>query len=157
MGELVVDGAGSDQRVVGERSQPSPAQRARSEPSGQARPVPPSTPLRLALVGGGTGGHMVPGLQLLSWLAGEAPGAAAISDLVWFGSGRPIDAWVRRPMTIGLPMVSALNRLRSAGRRHGKPPSRPITRSRAIATIRAHRTGIKFYTATFAGMCGWKR
>jgi adenylate kinase len=34
---------------------------------------------------------------------------------------------VRRPITIALPMVSALNRLRSAGMCHGKPPWRPMT------------------------------
>ena len=43
---------------------------------------------------------------------------------------------VFRPMTIALPIVSALNRLRSAGRCHGSLPSRPITPFCARATMR---------------------
>ncbi len=49
--------------------------------------------LRLALAGGGTGGHVVPGLHLLAELrAPIAPNARdapiELADLVWFGSGR---------------------------------------------------------------------
>ena len=39
-------------------------------------------------------------------------------------------------MIIGLPIVSALKRLRSAGKRHGRAPSLPIVPSDARATIR---------------------
>ena len=41
---------------------------------------------------------------------------------------------VLRPMIIALPMVSALNRLRSAGMCHGRVPSRPMTPLWARAT-----------------------
>jgi hypothetical protein len=43
---------------------------------------------------------------------------------------------VLRPITIALPMVSALKRLRSAGRCHGSVPPRPITPFCARATTR---------------------
>ena len=36
------------------------------------------------------------------------------------GSGRPIDSKVLRPMTSGLPIVSALKRLRSLDSRHSR-------------------------------------
>lgn len=44
--------------------------------------------LRVAFVGGGTGGHVVPGLHLLASARadGEMP-----ADLVWFTSGRPVE------------------------------------------------------------------
>src|SRR6185312_1950767 len=50
------------------------------------------------------------------------------------GSGLPTLSKVRRPMMTGLPIVSALKRLRSVERRHGRPPARPITPFSAIAT-----------------------
>src|SRR5690606_13468676 len=50
------------------------------------------------------------------------------------GSARPIDSNVLRPMTTGLPMVSALKRRRSSGSRHGKRPPAPITSFSEAAT-----------------------
>lgn len=40
--------------------------------------------MRIALVGGGTGGHVVPGLHLLANLRGSA----RLEDLLWLGAGR---------------------------------------------------------------------
>jgi len=48
-------------------------------------------PLRLAVAGGGTGGHVVPGLHLLDALQrelGADPAARGLGDLLWFHSGR---------------------------------------------------------------------
>ena len=69
------------------------------------------------------------------------------------GSGRPIDSHVLRPMMIVCPIVSCLNRCRSADRRHGNCPPRPMTPFSAMAAMRETRiTGT--YTATGAEMCG---
>jgi UDP-N-acetylglucosamine:LPS N-acetylglucosamine transferase len=46
--------------------------------------------LRLALAGGGTGGHMVPGLHLLA----HDEARAALGDLIWFQTGRAVEARV---------------------------------------------------------------
>jgi len=43
--------------------------------------------LRLALVGGGTGGHLVPGLHVLE----HARARGGLADLVWFTSGREVE------------------------------------------------------------------
>ena len=45
-------------------------------------------PLRLAFAGGGTGGHIVPGLHILA--AAREAGVAPL-DLVWFTSGRSVE------------------------------------------------------------------
>jgi UDP-N-acetylglucosamine--N-acetylmuramyl-(pentapeptide) pyrophosphoryl-undecaprenol N-acetylglucosamine transferase len=44
-------------------------------------------PVRLALAGGGTGGHIVPGLHLLDAI----PAAELPADVVWFTSGRAVE------------------------------------------------------------------
>ena len=43
--------------------------------------------LRLAIVGGDTGGHVVPGLHMLAALL-EAEELPNLDDLVWFETGR---------------------------------------------------------------------
>lgn len=44
-------------------------------------------PLRLALAGGGTGGHIVPGRNLLAHLRGTN----ALADVLWFQTGRRVE------------------------------------------------------------------
>jgi len=46
-----------------------------------------SEPLRLALAGGGTGGHIVPGRNLLAHLRGTK----ALGDVLWFQTGRNVE------------------------------------------------------------------
>src|SRR5690242_3370822 len=62
---------------------------SRSRSDADPRTAPRATQaLRLAFAGGGTGGHIVPGLHLLSW-ADRA--VASPSDVVWFSSGRAVE------------------------------------------------------------------
>ncbi len=49
-----------------------------------------SRSLRLALAGGGTGGHIVPGLHLLA----DPRAQTLIADVVWFQTGRAVEARV---------------------------------------------------------------
>ena len=60
--------------------------------------------LRLAFAGGGTGGHLVPGLHLLAHLR-ERDSLPA--DLLWFTSGRAVERHVLAgisgtPMAVGM-------------------------------------------------------
>jgi len=48
-----------------------------------------TTGLRLAIAGGGTGGHLVPGINVC--LQAQAEGAPALADVVWLSSGRSIE------------------------------------------------------------------
>jgi UDP-N-acetylglucosamine:LPS N-acetylglucosamine transferase len=52
--------------------------------------------MRLALAGGGTGGHVVPGLHLLEHLRGSGRPPA---DVLWFTTGRPVEERVFGPVT----------------------------------------------------------
>jgi len=47
----------------------------------------PAPGIRLALAGGGTGGHIVPGLHLLAHLGG----GGALEDVLWFQTGRAVE------------------------------------------------------------------
>src|SRR5258708_3908374 len=55
------------------------------------------------------------------------------------GNGLPMDSYVRRPMTTGLPIVRRRNRLRSLGKRQGIPPAVPMTPLRATAATTTRR------------------
>ena len=55
------------------------------------------------------------------------PVAAREDDVAAAGEGAGKLSKVLRPITIGFPIVNALKRLRSAGRRQGSCPSRPMT------------------------------
>ena len=53
-----------------------------------AEPRRTARALRVALAGGGTGGHIVPGLHLFAW---QPSADADPADVVWFTSGRAVE------------------------------------------------------------------
>jgi UDP-N-acetylglucosamine--N-acetylmuramyl-(pentapeptide) pyrophosphoryl-undecaprenol N-acetylglucosamine transferase len=106
---------------------------------------PSPSGLRLALAGGGTGGHIVPGLHLLAHV--RARDTARIDDLVWFTSGRAVE---ERVMSSARAASLALERvalpLEPEG---GGAPSRaallvrtPRAFARARSALRRHRSDV---------------
>lgn len=104
------------------------------------------TGLRLAISGGGTGGHIVPGLHLLEHLR-ESGGE--LEDLVWFGSGRGVEERVLEHLTgrTGLAPVEVLS-LALEPRSGGAPGwvglavrTAPSVQ-RVRQALRAHRTQV---------------
>lgn len=77
---------------------PAPATDARAHATGSTAE---KAALRLAFAGGGTGGHLVPGLHVLA--AARARGHTPLADLVWFTSGRAVEERV----LAGLPELVA--------------------------------------------------
>ncbi|MEZ5975306.1 MAG: UDP-N-acetylglucosamine--N-acetylmuramyl-(pentapeptide) pyrophosphoryl-undecaprenol N-acetylglucosamine transferase [Planctomycetota bacterium] len=60
-------------------------------------------PVRVALAGGGTGGHLVPGLHLLRHAMEFGP---RLEHVLWFTSGRPVEREVLRGLAEELPGVA---------------------------------------------------
>ncbi|MDZ4772076.1 MAG: UDP-N-acetylglucosamine--N-acetylmuramyl-(pentapeptide) pyrophosphoryl-undecaprenol N-acetylglucosamine transferase [Planctomycetota bacterium] len=111
--------------------------------SSAARTV--NRPVRLALAGGGTGGHIVPGLHLLSAIGeGERP-----VDVVWFTSGRAVEERVlgaARELLTRTPFERVALALEPVG---GGAPSRSrlvVRTPSAVMTARkkllAHRSDV---------------
>ena len=72
-----------------------PVPEFQSESRLRSRPLSGARGVRLALAGGGTGGHIVPGLHLLAQVRAQTrSGTGALDDLLWFTSGRAIESRV---------------------------------------------------------------
>jgi UDP-N-acetylglucosamine--N-acetylmuramyl-(pentapeptide) pyrophosphoryl-undecaprenol N-acetylglucosamine transferase len=109
-------------------------------------PAPTATglrPLRLAFAGGGTGGHIVPGLHILAAAreAGVAP-----PDLVWFTSGRPVEDRVLAKLEERAGPVPCERVVLSVEPEGGGAPSRvglifklPSSYGQALAALKRHR------------------
>jgi len=101
-------------------------------------------PLRLAFAGGGTGGHIVPGLHLLDHVeAGE------LGDLLWFHSGRRVEERVMAGLEERLAPVPFEKLALAIEPDGGGAPSFPriamrlspeVRRARAV--LRAHRSDV---------------
>lgn len=101
--------------------------------------APSVSTLRVAFVGGGTGGHVVPGLHLLE--AARASGLRP-ADLVWLTSGRPVEERVfagARDLLADLPHERVVLPLE---RRGGGAPSRAELVLRAPAAVIAARRAL---------------
>jgi len=95
--------------------------------------------LRVAFVGGGTGGHVVPGLHLLADADAreERP-----QDLVWFTSGRPVEERVFAGSSVLLGRVSHQRIALPLEARGGGAPSRTALALRAPAAVVAARRAL---------------
>lgn len=102
--------------------------------------------LCLALAGGGTGGHIVPGLHLL---AGLAESRESLADVVWFTSGRAVEDRVlggAQPLLQRAPFERVALAIEPVG---GGAPSRgrlvlrtPSAVMRARERLVAHRSNV---------------
>ncbi len=109
----------------------------------QTRPTPASarhglSSLRLALAGGGTGGHLVPGLHVLEH-AGTRGGPA---DLVWFTSGREVEARVLAGLAERLAPTPVERVVLELEPRGGGAPSRTRLVLRTPPSVMAARVAL---------------
>ncbi|MCA9002510.1 MAG: UDP-N-acetylglucosamine--N-acetylmuramyl-(pentapeptide) pyrophosphoryl-undecaprenol N-acetylglucosamine transferase [Planctomycetes bacterium] len=111
---------------------------------------------RLALAGGGTGGHIVPGLHLLraAQARGEAP-----EQVLWFTSGRSVENDVLEGLGETLPQVSVeIVRLPMEAAGGGAPPlTGTLMRSprsvwMARQALRRHRSQVLLGLGGFMGL-----
>ncbi|MAF66164.1 MAG: hypothetical protein CMJ84_10975 [Planctomycetes bacterium] len=100
------------------------------------------------MAGGGTGGHIVPGLHVLERAGSDA---AWIEDLVWFTSGRPVEERVLGARK--LPGERIVLRLEPRG---GGAPSPPALALRApAACLRARRALVRHRSQVLLGLGGF--
>lgn len=95
--------------------------------------------LRVAFVGGGTGGHVVPGLHLLGDAAARD---ARPKDLLWFTSGRPVEERVFAGSSALLATVPHQRVALPLEARGGGAPSRTALALRAPAAVVAARRAL---------------
>lgn len=121
----------------------------------EALPDLESRTLRLALAGGGTGGHLVPGLHLLE----EAQRRGGLADLVWFTSGREVEDRVLQGMERRFPLIRHERVILEVEPRGGGAPSRarlmlrtPASLASAHAALRKHRPDVLLALGGFTSL-----
>ena len=90
--------------------------------------------LRLALAGGGTGGHVHPGLHLLT-----DPAASEVTDVVWFQAGRAAEERAFRSTPLPLDVDRVVLRLEPEG---GGAPSLGRLALHTAPAVRAARRAL---------------
>jgi len=110
------------------------------------RPSAPTvgrTYLRLAIAGGGTGGHIQPGLHLLENLRARKEAPFELKELLWFGTGRSVEdrAFAGLPELLeGAAFERASLTLEPAG---GGAPSLRGLSLRVLPAVQAARKKLK--------------
>ncbi len=108
---------------------------------------------RLALAGGGTGGHLVPGLHLLRAAAerGEAP-----EQVLWFTSGRSVENDVLADLGDVLPGVPIeVCRLPLEGARGGAPSQSGLLMRTPRAVLKARKALRRHGSQALLGLGGF--
>ena len=112
--------------------------------------------MRLALAGGGTGGHVVPGLHLLAHLCARG---AAPSDVLWFCAGRPVEDAVLRSARERLGNLALDRVVLDIEPEKGGAPSwmrlaarTPVEASRAANALARHRSEVLLALGGFTAL-----
>lgn len=92
--------------------------------------------MRVAFAGGGTGGHIVPGIHLLEYLSTGDADALSVEDLVWFTSGRGVEERVFEGLTPPCPWQRVTLKLERAGGGAPGPARLILSTPRAILAAR---------------------
>ncbi len=109
-------------------------------------------PLRLALAGGGTGGHLTPALQLLDRLADTVQ----LESVVWFTTGRPVEDRVLAGWEARLPGVRCERVvLPLENRAHGAPSRAALLMRAPAAFVRARRALLEHRSQVLLGTGGY--
>ena len=110
-------------------------------------------PLRLAVAGGGTGGHVVPGRHLLDVLAAQR---GAVQDLLWFHGARPAEERCLREID-GHPAALAFERVALPVEPEvgGAPTLGLLTRRMLPAVLRARRALARHRSQVLLGLGGY--
>ncbi len=99
--------------------------------------------LRLAIAGGGTGGHIQPGMHLLENLRTREAAPVELTDLLWFGTGRAVEDRAFEnlpPLLEGATFERASLTLEPSG---GGAPSLRGLSMRALPAVRAAREALR--------------
>jgi UDP-N-acetylglucosamine--N-acetylmuramyl-(pentapeptide) pyrophosphoryl-undecaprenol N-acetylglucosamine transferase len=108
--------------------------------------------VRVAFAGGGTGGHIVPGLHLVEHALITKAGPR-ITDLLWFTSGRAIEERVLSQLEAPCPFERAILTLEPGG--GGAPSMARIARRTPAAFRAARRALVRHRTQVLLGLGGF--
>jgi UDP-N-acetylglucosamine:LPS N-acetylglucosamine transferase len=115
----------------------------------QAQALPP---LRLALAGGGSGGHVLPGVHLVQ----HAVAAAALEDLLWFQTGRSAEEAAMEGfpgLLAGAPFERRLLRLEPRG--GGAPSLARLSMYTLPSTLAARTALVRHGAQVLLGLGGF--
>ena len=129
---LPTDSSASSSRAASPSSSPAAARAASARERERS-----TTGLRLAIAGGGTGGHLVPGINIcLRALSGGPP---ALEDVVWLSSGRSIEERLLAGLEERIAPVPLERAVLALEPRGGGAPSRAALVLRTAPAVLAAR------------------